>query len=116
MVPTNGGRMCTLTNENVILVRCMTIGVVNTNNVLILIFIFLGHRFLRDGCSIGKQTHVRSKGMGMVIYPLHEFRLRARAAKVQIGDPSTLRRMGREAREQGWVPPIHAPVHGQRGT
>ena len=25
---------------------------------------------------------------------------------------STLQRMGREAREQGWVPPIHAPAHG----
>ena len=30
--------------------------------------------------------------------------------------PSTLQRMGGEAREQGWVPPIHALAHGQRGT
>ena len=30
--------------------------------------------------------------------------------------PSTLQRMGREAREQGWVPPIHAIAHRQRGT
>ena len=30
--------------------------------------------------------------------------------------PSTLQRVGTEAREQEWVPPIHAPAHGQRGT
>ena len=85
-MPTNRGRMCTLTNENVIPVRCITTEAVNTNNVLVLIFIFLGHGFLRDRCNIGRQTHVRSKGISMVIYPLHEFRLRARAAKVQIGE------------------------------
>ena len=86
LVPTNHGRMCTLTNENVIPIRCITTEAVNTNNDLILIFIFLIHGFLKDGCSIGRQTHVRSKGIGMVIYPLHEFRLRARAAKIQIGE------------------------------
>ena len=79
-MPTNRGRMCTLTNDNVIPLRCITIEAVNTNNVLILIFIFLGHGFLKDRCSIGRQTHVRSKGISMVIYPLHEFRLRAKAA------------------------------------
>ena len=72
LVPTNRGRMCTLTNENVIPIRCIIIEAVNTNNVLIL--------------SIGRQTHVRSKGIGMVIYPLHEFRLRVIAGKVQIGE------------------------------
>ena len=83
-MPTNRGRMCTLTNENVIPIICITTEAVNTNNVLILIFIFLRHGFLKDRCSIGRQTHVRSKGM--VIYPLHEFRFRARAAKIQIGE------------------------------
>ena len=152
LVPTNHGRMCTLTNENVIPMRCITTEAVNTNNVLILIFIFLNHGFLKDRCNIGRQTHVRWKGIGMVIYLLHEFRLRARAAKVQIGQqpfqicygalpihPQTSTclpeqafnftlhttspypqlegpHMGREAREQGWVPPIHAPAHGQGGT
>ena len=85
-LPINRGRMCTLTNENVIPFTCITTEAVNTNNVLILIFIFLRHGFLRDRCSISRQTHVRSKGIGMVIYPPHELRLRAGAAKVQIGE------------------------------
>ena len=85
-MPTNRGRMCTLTNENVIPIRCITTKAVNTNNVLILIYIFLSHGFLRDRCGIGRQTHVRSKGISRVMYPLHEFRLRAKAAKVQIGE------------------------------
>ena len=54
LVPTNRGRMCTLTNENVIPMRCITTEAVNTNNVLILIFIFLSHGFLRDRCTIGR--------------------------------------------------------------
>ena len=85
LVPTNRGKMCTLTNENVITIKCITTEAINTKNVLILIFIFLSHGFLRDRCSISKQTHVRWKGVSMVIYQLHGFRHRARATKVQTG-------------------------------
>ena len=62
MVPTNRGRMCTPTNENVIPFKCITNKAVNTNNVFILIFISLGHGFLRDRWSIRRQTHVESTG------------------------------------------------------
>ena len=54
LVPTGRGTMCTLTNENVIRIRCITNEAVNTNNVLILIFVFLSHGFLKDTCSIGQ--------------------------------------------------------------
>ena len=47
LVPTDRGRMCTLTNENVIPITCITIEALNTNDLLVLIFIFLGHGFLR---------------------------------------------------------------------
>ena len=57
-MPTNRGRMCTLTNENVISIICITTEAVKTNDVVILIFISLSHGFLRDRCSIGRQTHV----------------------------------------------------------
>ena len=86
VVPINREQICTLTNQNVIPITCITTEAVNTKNVLILILIFLGRGFLTMRCNIGRQTHVRSKGISMVIYPLHKLSLSARAAKIQVGE------------------------------
>ena len=64
----NHCKMCTLTNENVALIRCNTTGGIKANNVLILILELPNQGFLKDIGSIGQQINVKSKGIRMAIY------------------------------------------------
>ena len=84
LVPSNCARMCTLTNEDIIALRFITTKALNTNNVFIFAFGVLGHGFLGHRCNVRWHTHIRTKGSGLIIHPLHELSLRARGTQVQI--------------------------------
>ena len=54
LVPSNCGTMCTLTNEDIIALRCNTTNAMNTNNIFIFAFGVLSHDFLRHGSNVGR--------------------------------------------------------------
>ena len=83
-MPSNRGRTCALTNEDIIALGCITTQAMNTNNVFIFTSILISHGFLRHGYSVRKKTHIHTKGIGVIIHALHELSLRARGTQVQI--------------------------------
>ena len=83
-VPSNCGKMCTFTNEDIIALRCITTKAMNTNNVFIFTFVLISHGFLRHGYTVRRKPHIRTKGIGMIIHALYELSLRATVTKVQI--------------------------------
>ena len=84
LVPSDHGGMCTLTNEDIIALRCITTNAMNTNNVFIFVFGVLSHGFLTHGCNVRRQTQKHTKGIGVVIHPLHELSRRAKGTQVEI--------------------------------
>ena len=44
----------------------------------------LSHDFLRHGCNVCRQTHIHTKGISVIIHPLHEPSLKGRGTQVQI--------------------------------
>ena len=84
LVPSNYGRMCTFTNEDTIALGCITTKAMNTNNVFIFTFALIRHGFLGHGYTVRRKTHIRTKGIGVIIHALHELSLRARGTQVQI--------------------------------
>ena len=65
LITSNCGKMCTLTNEDIIALK-FTTKAMNTNDVFIFAFGVLSHSFLRHGCNVRRQTHVRTKGIGVI--------------------------------------------------
>ena len=86
LVPSNRGRMCTLTNKGIIALRCITTKAMNTNNVFVTAFRVHNHGFLRHRCNIRRQTHIRMNGFYVIKRPLHVLSLRARGTQVQISE------------------------------
>ena len=82
LVPSDSGRMCTFTNEDIIALGCITTKAMNTNNVFIFAFMLISHGFLKHGWV--RKTLVRTKGIGVIIHALHELSLRAKGTQVQI--------------------------------
>ena len=56
LVPSNCGRMCTLTNEDIVALKCITTKAMNTNSVFIFAFTVLSHGFLGHGCNVCKRV------------------------------------------------------------
>ena len=56
LVPSNCGRMCTFTNEDIIALGCITTKAMNTNNVFIFTFVLISHAFLMHGYNVRRKT------------------------------------------------------------
>ena len=78
----NYGRMCIFTNEDIIALGSITTKAMNTNNVFIFAFGLISHGFPRHGYTICGETHVQTKGIGVIIHTLHELGLLARGTQV----------------------------------
>ena len=81
LVPSNCGRMCTFTNEDIIALGCITAKAINTNNVFIFAFVLISHG---HGYTVRRKTHIRTKGIGVITHALHELNVRAGGTQVQI--------------------------------
>ena len=84
LVPSNCGKMCTFTKEDIIALRCITTEAMDTHNVFIFAFSLISHGFSRHGCTIRRETHTGTKGISVIIHTLHELSLKARGTQVQI--------------------------------
>ena len=60
--------MCTLTNEDITALGCITTKAINKNNVFIFAFGVLSHGFLRHGYKDRRHTFICVKGSGVIIH------------------------------------------------
>ena len=68
-MPPNQCRMCALRKEDIIALQCITTKATNTNNVVIFAYGVLSHGFLGQGCTVRRQNHIHTKGIGIIIHP-----------------------------------------------